>query len=143
MLVFTLLDFLNPDGDEVDDQAQEDPEEAGESIETYKAPSKQQLTKNYEPFCQSEFVPSVCEALKELMKNPKPANSRPKLTSTREKLPVPSSSNSCPTDDHCPTADDMDIPIPEGHVQQAILKGISTLALLQKAPNGQEVLSKR
>lgn len=145
MLFFTLLDFLNPDADDDTETADVEQDSTSEKCTENRSVAststcKTQLAKNFEPFCESEFVPSLCEALKELMKNPKPPNIQSKLTSTREAQAGPSSG--CPTEDHCPTADEIDIPIPEGHVQQAILKGISALALLQKAPNGQDALSK-
>lgn len=148
MLFYTLLDCVTPENDTVNDDTPSEPGDGssgsiGDNASGENKAAKQQrhrLTEIYKPFCESEFVPSLCEGLKELMKNPKPANTRRKLTSTREKPAGPSSSFGCQTDDHCPNADEIDIPIPEGHVQRAILKGLSTMSLLQKASNGQEAL---
>lgn len=156
MLFFTLLDCLNPENDDDTESVEGDlgenengnkEEDANnQQSKSSSALKREKLAQNFEPFCESEFIPSICEALKELMKNPKPrAIHQRKLTSTRDKAggeQGPSNAAGGQTDEHCPTADDIDIPIPEGHVQQAILKGFSTLAFLQKTSNGLDSLSK-
>jgi len=150
MLFFTFLECLTPDDPEdEEDEARGNENDAVNNTQASStseiAADKQEnlvrLTKNYESFCETEFVPSLCEGLKELLKTPKPANTARKLTSTRERPAGPSSSG-CQTDDHYINADEIDIPVPEGHVQQAILNGLASLAVLQKAPNGQDALSK-
>ncbi|CAL8092622.1 unnamed protein product [Orchesella dallaii] len=146
MLFFTFLECLTPDDQEDDDDVRKSENNAGNvpassssEIAADKEEKLAQLTKNYGSFCETEFVPSLCEGLKELLKTPKSPNTAGrKLTSTRERPAGPSAG--CQTDDHYLNADEIDIPIPEGHVQQAVLNGLASLAVLQKAPNGQEVL---
>jgi len=97
-------------------------------------PSKRETEfEGHRPFCETDFVNSVCEGLKELMKDPKPKKTR-KLTSTREGHHEDGTLER--------ELADMDVPIPDGLIQNAILNGLTTLYLLKKTPNGREALSK-
>lgn len=136
--LFSLLEALSPDSSEPEAEDNETEKEPPPSNFFGTALEPRKDYPNYEPFCKSpNFLPSLCEGLAELMKNPKPRKVQ-KLTSTRDRDQGGNTTNQ--GDDEL---DDLEPPIPDGHVQTAILNGLSCFIYLYKTPNGKLLIRKK
>jgi hypothetical protein len=141
--VFNVLETLGPDctDDSVIEREDELPKEGGkESSCNYFGKALSETTKKekdfegHRPFCETGFVTALCEGLKELMKDPKPRRTQ-KMTSPRY---------DGRGEDGTVDRDlaDMELPIPDGLIQTAILNGLSSLYFFNKTTNGKEALRK-
>ncbi|OXA46824.1 uncharacterized protein LOC110855962 [Folsomia candida] len=145
--LFSILEALSPDlqdkeedggqGEGVGgDEGHDDGEESTSSFFGKVLQEKKKDYENYNPFCKTEFVSALCEGLNELLKNPKPRKVQ-KMTSTH------THENHGPLGDDATderTLDDMEPQIPEGHVQTAVLNGLSCFVYLYKTPNGKQTI---
>ena len=125
MTLFTLMEVLGPANE--DHGISEKERKEVESL----------MTEKFRPFCESEFVPSLCEGLNELLKDSRSLSRRLSINPPTDPRKLPQ----CGTTGNGPDECDYDV-APPGHVQSAVLNGIGSLAYLQKFQSGKDVLRK-
>jgi hypothetical protein len=117
------------------------PHESEDPTDEGKIKSESALTESFKPFYTSDFVPSLCEGLNELLKDNRASD--PNTSTFPRQRPTDSAqgTRSAGGTGTRPDFND-DIVIPLGHVQNAILNGIASLSYLQKFEAGKDVLKR-
>jgi len=94
------------------------------------------LDEMYRPIIQSDYVPSLCEAMCELMKRLKSKDIAALIMPPTDPHKLPK----CDTTEINPLEDTDEI-VPPGHVQTSLLNALASLCYLMKIPSGMQILT--